>query len=108
MLRYPAAYSNRELAEYRFDEENRAMKRTIPLEKMYIYFFEKYEQVRKGNDAFRHFIDRECMGWLYPYALENKRNPDVRRILSQIDLSEYSPAFRFRFRHPKLYKLLRK
>lgn len=108
MLLFPSCYSNRELAIYRLDENNRAMNRAIPLEKLYLYFFEKYEQDRKENAAFRHFIDKECMGWLFPYALEDKRNPDVRRILSQIDLSEYRLSFRFRFRHPKLYKLLRK
>lgn len=106
MLRYPAAYSNRALAVYRFDESNRAMKSYIPLEKLYINFFEKYGQARKDNAAFRHFIDRECMWWLFSYALKDRKDPNVRRILSQIDLDEYKPSFRMRFRFPKLYNLL--
>lgn len=108
MLKYPAAYSNKELAVYRFDEENRAMDKHIPLEKLYINYFEKYAEARKENPAFRHFIDKECMWWLYPYCLENPKDRNVRRILSQIDLSEYKPSFRFRFRFPGLYSLLKR
>lgn len=108
MLKYPAAFSNNPLAEYRMDECNRAMTRKKPLEKMHINYLEKYADARKNNDAFRHFIDKECMWWLFKYALEDKHNPDVLRILSQIDLSEYKYSFRFRFKHPRLYKLLRK
>ena len=108
MLKHPAAYSNKELATYRYDAENRAMVKKKPLEKLYINYFEKYSEYRKSNDAFRHFIDKECMWWLFQYALEDKHNPDVQRILSQIDLSEYKYSFRFRFKYPRLYKLLRK
>lgn len=108
MLKYPAAFSNKELAVYRFDEENRAMDKRIPLEKLYINYFEKYSEARKENPAFRHFIDKECMWWLYPYCLENPKDGNVRRILSQIDLSEYKPSFRFRFRFPRLYSLLKR
>lgn len=108
MLNYPAAFSNKPLAVYRFDESNRAMTRRKPLERMHINYLEKYSEYRRDNDAFRHFIDKECMWWLFQYALENKRTPDVKRILSQIDMREYKLSFRFRFRHPKLYQLLHK
>lgn len=108
MLKHPAAYSNRELAVYRFDEDNRAMNRKIPLDRMYIYCFEKYAEARKSNLAFRHFIDQECMWWLYPYFVEDPKNPDVLRILSQIDLSEYKSSFKFRFKHPSLYGIYKK
>lgn len=107
MLKYPAAFSNKPLATYRFDEGNRAMTRTKPLGKMHINYLEKYAEYRRNDDAFRHFIDKECMWWLFPYALENKNDPDVRRILGQIDLNEYKPSFRLRFRFPKLYSLIR-
>lgn len=108
MLRYPAAFSNKELAVYRFDEDNRAMNKRIPLEKLYINYFEKYSEARRENSAFRHFIDKECMWWLYPYCLENPKDENVKRILSQIDLSEYKPSFWFRFHFPRLYSLLKK
>lgn len=108
MLRYPAAFSNKELAVYRFDEDNRAMNKRIPLEKLYINYFEKYSEARRANPAFRHFIDKECMWWLYPYCLENPKDENVGRILSQIDLSEYKPSFWFRFHFSRLYSLLRK
>ena len=107
MLRYPAAYANVPLATYRFDAENRAMERKIPLEKLYIYYFEKYAEDRKTNDAFRHFIDKECMWWLFPYYVADTKNKDARRILKQIDLHEYKPSFRLRFLFPRLYKIMK-
>ena len=107
MLKYPIAFCNKALATYRLDEGNRAMSKHIPLEKMYIYYYEKYTSARRGNDAFRHFIDKECMWWLFPYALEDRNNPDVKRILGQIDLREYKPSFWFRFRFPKLYNMIK-
>ena len=107
MLRHPAAYSNRPLAVYRFDEENRAMNKTIPLEKLYVNYFEKYESCRRENVEFRHFIDKECMWWLYPYFEANPKDQNVRRILEQIDLREYKFSFWFRFHFPKLYKMLK-
>lgn len=107
MLNYPSAFSNKPLAVYRFDESNRAMTRMKPLGKMHINYFEKYSEYRSTNEPFRHFIDKECMWWLFPYALEGRNSPDVKRILGQIDLSEYKPSFRFRFRFPKLYNIIK-
>ena len=107
MLNHPAAYSNRELAVYRFDEDNRAMNAEIPLERLYIYYFEKYADARAENPAFRHFIDKECLWWLFPYFAKDPKNPQIRRILSQIDLSEYKRSFAFRFRCPRLYKFIK-
>ena len=107
MLNYPAAFSNKPLAVYRFDESNRAMTRKKPLERMHINYLEKYSEYRKINESFRRFIDKECMWWLFPYALEDKNNPDVKRILGQIDLREYKPSFWLRFRFPKLYNMIK-
>lgn len=107
MLRHPAVYSNRPLAVYRFDEENRAMNKIIPLEKLYINYFEKYASYRSENAAFRHFIDKECMWWLYSYFEANPKDKNVRRILKQINLREYKFSFWFRFHFPKLYKMLK-
>lgn len=107
MLRYPAAYSNKELAVYRFDEENRAMKKKFPLKKLYINYFEKYATYRKDNTAFRHFIDKECMWWLFPYFVENPKDPDVRRVLKQINMREYKWSFRLRFMFPRLYNRIK-
>ena len=107
MLEYPAAFCNRELATYRFDQENRAMKKRIPLQSLYISYFEKYAPYRQQNTAFRHFIDKECMWWLFPYFLADRNDSNVRRILDQIDLCEYKPGFRLRFRFPRLYNFLK-
>lgn len=108
MLNHPAAFSNKELAIYRLDEENRAMNKEIPLDKLYINYFEKYAEYRKANDCFRHFIDKECMWWLFPYYLKDRQNKNIKRILSQIDLNEYKPSFKFRFMFPHLYHLIKR
>jgi len=108
MLDYPAVYNNTELAIYRFDEENRLMECAIPLKKLYICYFEKYALYRQRNVAFRHFIDKECMWWLYPYYAREPKNKDVQRILQHINLDEYKWTFKFRFTYPFIYNLLKK
>lgn len=108
MFRYPAAFSNKALATYRFDEDNRAMNKVIPLDKLYINQFEKYNAMRHNSEAFRHFIDQECMWWLFPYFLNRKDRKRAKAILSQIDLDEYKPSFKFRFRFPYIYNIYRK
>lgn len=105
MLHYPAAYYNKSLAIYRFDEDNRLMNKQILLEKLYICYFEKYAEYRKENLAFRRFIDQECMWWLYPYYKQSPQDKDVQRILKQINLDEYKWTFKLRFSYPLLYAL---
>ena len=102
ILNYPVAYNNIPLAYYRQDAENRAMNNEIPLDKHLPYFIEKYEEYRKDNEAFRHYFDRECLHRLYPYVLK-KNSPELKRILSYINFSEYKLSFRFRFLFPRLY-----
>ena len=108
MLQYPAAYYNKSLAIYRFDEDNRLMNKQILLEKLYICYFEKYAEYRHNNSQFRHFIDKECMWWLYPYFVKSPDDKDVQRILKQINLKEYKWSFRLRFRFPFIYRLIKK
>lgn len=107
ILEYGGVFYNKCLAYYRQDAENRLMNKHIPLEKLYIFYFEKYKKYREETPDFRHFIDQECMWWLFPYYAENPKDNDVLRILKQIDLSEYKWSFRFRFKFPKLYKILK-
>ncbi len=107
ILEYGGAFYNKCLAYYRQDAENRLMKQNIALDKLYIFYFEKYKNYRNENVDFRHFIDQECMWWLFPYYAENPSDENVLRILKQIDLNEYKWSFRFRFKFPKLYKILK-
>lgn len=106
MLNYPAAYYNKSLAVYRFDFENRLMKKHVDLKKLYICNFEKYTAYRPQNADFSHFIDQECMWWLYQFRLAGTDKSDIERILSMIDLDEYKSSFKFRFKHPKIYKMI--
>ncbi len=109
MLEFPAVFQQSPvLAFYRVSAENRAMNKVIPLNILYIYYFEKYKKYREDNSDFRHFIDKECMWWLFPYYAENPNDKDVQRILKQIDLKEYKWSFRFRFKYPRLYNFIKR
>lgn len=107
ILEYGGAFYNKCLAYYRQNAENRLMKQNIALDKLYIFYFEKYKKYREENSDFRHFIDQECLWWLFPYYAENPSDENVLRILKQIDLNEYKLSFRFRFKFPELYKILK-
>lgn len=102
-----AAFYNRSYAFYRKIAENRLMNKSIPLDKLYIFYFEKYKKYRDENADFRHFIDKECMWWLFPYYADNPHDKEVLRVLRQIDLSEHKWSFSFRFKYPRLYKLIK-
>ncbi len=106
MLQFPAAYSNKPLAVYRFDEDNRAMNNVIPLQRLYIYYFDKYTEFRKQNAAFRHFIDQECMWWLQKYVGKVPKE-EINSILKHINFCEYKWTFWLRFKMPRLYNLIK-
>lgn len=103
ILNYPVAYNDNTLAWYCQDAENRAMDKEIPLDKHLPYYIEKYAVFRKDNKEFRRYFDRECLYRLYPYALKNRKDPDLQRILDQIDFSLQKASFRFRFWFPEIY-----
>lgn len=103
MLHWPAAFYNADLATYRFDVSERLMLKKKPLNKLYVFYFEKYTDERRQNASFRHFIDQEAMWWLQQYSLDALCRADVKRVLSLIDLREYKFSFRFRFRYPHAY-----
>lgn len=107
MLQYPAVFYNIDLATYRYDVSERLMQKKIPLNKLYVYYFEKYTEARANNSSFRHFIDQEAMWWLQGYVNDSSCKKDIKRILSLIDLSEYKLSFRLRFLFPKIYIALR-
>lgn len=107
MLEFPCAFENNTLSYYRTDAENRACNSVFPIEKHIPFYIEKYSEYRKNNLDFRRFFDREMIYRLYPYALENKRNPELKRVLRQIDFKEQKLSMRLRFIFPKLYKKYR-
>lgn len=108
MLKWPAAYYNIDLATYRYDVSERLMLKQKPLEKLYVFYFEKYTEARSKNPSFRHFIDKEAMWWLQDYINDPLYKKDIKRILLMINLREYKLSFRFRFNFPKVYVALRK
>lgn len=104
ILNYPVAFNSKILAFYRIDAENRAMNKVIPLKRFLPFYIEKYTDYRLENSDFRRFFDRFCISGVYPYLLRGEYKKDVKRVLSQIDLSEQKFSVRFRVRFPKLFR----
>lgn len=96
------------LAWYRLDTENRAMNKLIPLEKHIPYYIDKYSEYRANDITFRRFFDLQMLYRLYPYALSTPNDPELKRVLNQIDFSLQKQSMRWRFRFPKLYNIYMK
>ncbi|NCC99030.1 MAG: glycosyltransferase [Bacteroidia bacterium] len=103
MLEFPCAYEDKTLSYYRVDAENRACNNTFPLNIHLPYYIDKYAKHRKDNVDFRKYFDLQCLYRLFPYALENTHNPELKRVLSQIDFSQQKFSMRLRFLCPRLY-----
>lgn len=93
------------LAWYRQDTENRAMHKLIPLKNHIPYYIDKYREYRTNNVDFRRFFDLQMLYRLYPYTLTTPNDPDLKRILNQIDFSLQKKSMKLRFQFPRLYHL---
>lgn len=100
---YPIVFLSKTLAYYRQETENRAMNKLIPFSRHIPFYIEKYKYYRENNIEFRQFFDLMMLYRLYPYALENKSDPELKRVLSQIDFSLQKRSMAFRFIFPGLY-----
>ena len=103
LLRYSGVFYNKTLAYYRQDSENRAMDKMIPLDSFLPFYIEKYSRDRKENHSFCSYFDRQCLYFLFPYILHNRRDKELKRILRQIDFSQQKLSMRLRFWCPRLY-----
>ena len=103
LLRYSGVFYNKTLAYYRQDSENRAMDKVIPLNSFLPFYIEKYSRDRKENHSFCIYFDRQCLYFLFPYILHNRRDKELKRILRQIDFSQQKLSMRLRFWCPRLY-----
>ena len=99
---------SKHLAWYRLDTENRAMNKLIPLEKHIPHYIDKYSEYRANDITFRRFFDLQVLYRLYPYALSTPNDPELKRVLNQIDFSLQKRSMRWRFRFPKLYNIYMK
>ena len=109
MLEFPAVFEQGKiLSYYKVDAENRACNKLFPLKIHIPYYIEKYNKYRAENKDFRKFIDLQFLYRLYPYALSTPNDPDLKRVLSQIDFSLQKRSMRWRFRFPKLYNIYMK
>ena len=106
MLSFPCAFENTEkpLAYYRTDAENRACNHIFPLKIHLPYYIEKYAHDRAANADFRKFFDLQCLYRLFPYAGKREYKRDMRRILKQIDFSQQKKSMRLRFIFPRTYR----
>ena len=92
-------------AFYRQDTENRAMNKTIPLEKHIPYYIDKYAEARAKDAEFRRFFDREMIYRLYPYLFDRHYRAEANRIARQLDYSLQKKSMQLRMQWPYLYRL---
>lgn len=95
-------------AYYRQDAENRAMNKTIPLEKYIPYYMDKYAEARANNVEFRRFFDCEMIYRLYPYLFDKRCRAEAQRIASQFDYSLQKKSMKWRMKWPYIYRIYQK
>lgn len=95
-------------AFYRQNTENRAMNKTIPLEKHIPYYIDKYAEARAKDAEFRRFFDKEMIYRLYPYLFDKHYRAKAKRIARQFDYSLQKKSMKWRMHWPYLYRLYQK
>ncbi|MBR1809834.1 MAG: glycosyltransferase family 2 protein [Paludibacteraceae bacterium] len=102
LLQGKAAFNSKVCGMYYVqDSENRAMNKSIPLDKFLPYYIDKYEEARQHNAVFRKFIDRVVMGMMEPYIYANTNDEIVKKILSKLELTRKD---KFNVAHPHIYR----
>ena len=92
-------------AFYRQDSENRAMSKSIPLEKHIPYYMDRFAKARAKSVAFRRFFDEQMVYRIYPYLFDKRYKRDARRLARQLDYSLLKSSMRWRMIFPHLYRL---
>lgn len=95
-------------AFYRQNTENRAMNKTIPLEKHIPYFIDKFEAARTNNNEFRKFFDEQMIYRLYPYLLDGRYKNEAKKIARKLDYTQLKWSMYFRMLFPRLYRIMKK
>ena len=106
MLNFPVAFSNKTLAYYNQDDENRAMNQLPPLHRVLPAAIERYKEYREANIDFQRYFDRFCLSVMYPYLLKNQDKELIKEICNQIEFSKLPVRYRFQFTFPKLYQFI--
>ena len=107
LLHGKAAYNSTVYGMYYVqDAENRAMQKTIPLERYLPFYIEKYADARYANPDFRKFVDKQIVAMIYPYVTNKQYIKDITRITDSLNLSELSPTDRLQLQSPRLYGIL--
>lgn len=108
MLLHGGASDLHPYAFYIQDAENRAMHKTIPLEKHIPYYIDEFAEARANDIDFRRFFDREMIYRLYPYLFDMSYREEAKRIARKFDYSLQKKSMHFRMRFPYIYRLLTK
>ena len=106
LLKNGGACYTKPFAYYRQDAENRAMQKSIPLEKFIPYYIDKYEADRAKDKKFRKFFDQEMIYRLYPCLFDKSNRKEARRLAAKLDYSQLKFSMRYRMICPHLYRLL--
>lgn len=105
LLKDGGACYQKPFAYYRQDAENRAMLRIVSLEKFFINYMDKFEEVREKDKEFRRFYDQEMVYRIYPYLFDKKYRKEAKRLAKRLDYSQLKRSMRLRLLFPHLYRL---
>ena len=87
---HKVAFYDRYMVSYRFDAENRAMKRTRSLKYFSPYYVDKYhEPLYQSNPVFYRFVNRRAAQQIRPYFFSNidTERTDAQVAVQKIDYS---------------------
>ena len=91
-------------AFYNQDTENRAMNKTMPLERHIPYYMDKYDRIRTTNMEFRKYFDEQMVYRIYPYLFDKQYKKEAKRLARKIDYTPLKWSLHFRMIFPHIYR----
>lgn len=100
---YPAAFYDRYMVFYRYDAENRALKRKRPLKYFMPYYIGKYrETFYQYNTTFYHYVNRWAAQEIrsYYFSKDKINRIDAQKAVKDIDYSVIPYKYRLLYKWP--------
>ncbi len=100
---HKVAFYDRYMVFYRYDAENRAMKRTRPLKYFSPYYVDKYQKpLYQSHPVFYRFVNRRAAQQIRPYFFSSNETDrtDAQVAVRKIDYSVVPFKYRLLYKYP--------
>ena len=100
---HKVAFHDRYMVFYRFDAENRALKRTIQLKYFLPYYIKKYQvPLYQSNSEFYHYVNRWAAQQMRSYYFSNNEldKHEAQDAVSDLDYSVIPAKYRLLYKWP--------